>query len=142
MEIMYGAMLLFLTNLTGIILAAGLAFMVMGFAPFSRARKGIFVSIILVTIISVPLLASFQNMQKTASIKQQLISQTYQIEGQMFRLRNVKIRLGTPLKINADFLSTRLPDSRFLTQVESYLGQQLKQSVEVDLSVHLVTHLN
>ncbi len=142
MEIMYGAMLLFLTNLTGIILAAGLTFMVMGFAPFSRARKGIFVSIILVIIISVPLFASFQNMQKTASIKKQLISRSYQIDGQKFRLRNVKIRLGSPLKINADLLSTRLPDSHFLKQVEASLGQQLKQTVTVDLSVHLVTHLD
>jgi hypothetical protein len=35
--VFYGAMLLFLTNLTGIILAAGLSFMVIGYAPFSRA---------------------------------------------------------------------------------------------------------
>jgi uncharacterized membrane protein len=52
--VFYGAMLLFLTNLTGIILAAGLSFMVIGYAPFSRAKKGIALSAFMVRKVVVP----------------------------------------------------------------------------------------
>lgn len=74
LEIFYGAMLLFLTNLTGIIMAAGLSFMVIGFAPFSRAKKGIMISVLMVAVISIPLIFSFANMQKIAALKKQLLS--------------------------------------------------------------------
>ncbi len=138
-EVFYGAMLLFLTNLTGIIMAAGLSFMVIGYAPFSRARKGIALSIFMVTVISVPLFLSFSNMQKIAAVKKQLMSQNYQINGYPQQLRNIKIRLGEPLKISADLISTRMPEPEMLVIFEQQLGDTLKQRVAVDFSVRLVT---
>ncbi len=138
-EVFYGAMLLFLTNLTGIIMAAGLSFMVIGFAPFSRAKKGILISVFLVVVISVPLFFSFLNMQKMAEIKKQLLSQNYEIAGQTLQLRNIKIRPGTPLRLSADLLSKHMPDSQLLAAFERQLSDQLKQPVTVDFSVHMVT---
>ena len=138
-EIFYGAMLLFLTNLTGIIMAAGLSFMIMGFAPFSRAKKGILLSFILVAIISVPLVFSFSNMSKTAEIKKLLISHDYEVSGQKLSLRNIKIRPGTPLRIRADLLSRKMPNAKLLTEFEKQLSDLLKQPVLVDFSVHMVT---
>lgn len=138
-EIFYGAMLLFLTNLTGIIMAAGLSFMIMGFAPFSRAKKGILLSVVLVAIISVPLYFSFNNMQRMATIKKQFMSETYEIDGYTLRLRNIKIRLGNPLKIGADLLSTTIPDARVLSLFEQHLTKQISHPVKVDFEVHLVT---
>ncbi len=138
-EIFTGAMLLFLTNLTGIILAAGLSFMVMGFAPFSRAKKGILLSALLVSIISVPLFYSFTDMQKMAAVKNQLISRNYEISGQTLRLRNVKIRPGNPLRLSADLLSTTIPDTALLLSFEQQLAKQIGQAVKGDYSIHLVT---
>jgi len=138
-EVFLGAMLLFLTNLTGIILAAGLSFMVIGFAPFSRAKKGIILSLFMVSIISVPLFLSFFNMQEIAHVKKQLSSHHYQVAGQKQRLKNIKVRLGQPLKISADLISHKMPDSKILNQFEQYLANQLGQAVAVDFSVHLVT---
>lgn len=139
LEVFYGAMLLFLTNLTGIILAAGLSFMVIGFAPFSRAKKGILISVFLVAIVSVPLVLSFKNMQKTADIKSQLLSQNYQIDGQALKLRNIKILPGIPLKLNVDLISTSMPTPQLLTLFEQHLSKQLNQPVRVNFSVHMVT---
>jgi uncharacterized hydrophobic protein (TIGR00271 family) len=138
-EIFSGAMLLFLTNLTGIIMAAGLSFMVMGFAPFLRAKKGIVLSIVLVAIISVPLVFSFKNMQKMADIKQQLLSQNYDISGQKIQLRNIKIRYGTPIRVSADLLSTQIPSAALLSLFEQQLSDKIKQALKVDFSIHLVT---
>lgn len=139
LEVFYGAMLLFLTNLTGIILAAGLSFMFIGFAPFSRAKKGILISVFLVAIVSVPLVFSFKNMQKTADIKNQLLSQNYQIAGQTLQLRNIKILPGTPLKLNVDLISTSMPTPQLLNLFEQHLSEQLKQPVKVNFSIHMVT---
>lgn len=141
-EVFYGAMLLFLTNLTGIIMAAGLSFMVIGFAPFSRARKGIVLSVFMVSIISVPLFLSFFNMQKIAAVKKQLLSKRYEIGGQRQKLRNIKVRLGNPTKISGDLVSTQLPNADVLVQLEQYLAEQLGQPVVVEFSVRLVTKNN
>jgi len=138
-DIFYGAMLLFLTNLTGIILAASFSFMIIGFAPFSRAKKGIAFSIFMVSIISMPLILSFSNMQKIATIKQQLVSQNYHFDQQKQQLRNIIVHLGDPIKINADLISTRMPNSQTLNKFEQLLSEQLQKPVTVDFSIRLVT---
>ncbi len=138
-EVFYGAMLLFLTNLTGIILTAGLSFMVMGYAPFLRAKKGILISALLVTLISVPLVLSFSNMRKMYEIENQLLKQKHQVSGFDLRLRNINIHSGKPLRINADLLTTRMPNAQVLTDFEQKLSTELKQQVVVDFSVHMVT---
>ena len=57
----YGSFLLFVTNLVGITLSAALTFIVLGFAPIKRAKKGIFFTSILMVIIAIPLYISFMN---------------------------------------------------------------------------------
>ncbi|OQK17539.1 hypothetical protein AU255_06605 [Methyloprofundus sedimenti] len=138
-NVFYGAMLLFLTNLTGIIMAAGVSFMAIGYAPFSRAKKGIAISVFMVAVISVPLILSFADMQKIAAVKKQLLRQSYTISGQTLQLRNIKVRLGRSLKISADLMSTHIPDNKELADFEQQLTQQLGQSVAIDFSVRLVT---
>jgi len=138
-EVFYGAMLLFLTNLTGIILAAGLTFMAIGYAPFSRAKKGIALSAFMVAVISVPLVLSFANMQQIEAVKKQLLSQDYTIGGQNQQLSNIKVRLVRPLKISADLISTHMPNPQELATLEKQLSEQLGQAVTIDLSVRLVT---
>lgn len=138
-DVFYGAMLLFLTNLTGIVMAAGVSFMAIGYAPFSRAKKGIAISVFMVAVISVPLILSFANMQKIAAVKKQLLRQSYTISGQTLQLRNIKVRLGRSLKISADLMSTHIPDNKELADFEQQLTQQLGQSVAIDFSVRLVT---
>ena len=138
-DVFYGAMLLFLTNLTGIILAAGLTFMVIGFAPFSRAKKGIAISLFLVSVISIPLLLAFSNMQKIAEVKQQVRSQTYDIAGQRQQLRNIKVRLGDPIMLSADLFTTQIPNPQMLVLFEQHLSEMLDHPVTVDFSVRLVT---
>ncbi|MDT8424365.1 MAG: TIGR00341 family protein [Methyloprofundus sp.] len=138
-DVFYGAMLLFLTNLTGIIMAAGVSFMAIGFAPFSRAKKGIAVSVFMVAIISVPLVLSFSNMQTIAAVKKQLLSQNYEINGQLQQLRNIKVRLGTPMKINGDLITTSTPNPQMLLAFEQHLSNKLHKAVTIDLSVRLVT---
>jgi uncharacterized hydrophobic protein (TIGR00271 family) len=138
-EVFYGAMLLFLTNLTGIVMASGISFMAIGFAPFSRAKKGILISGLMVCVISIPLFLSFFNMQEIAGVKKQLINQNYEVAGQRHVLRNIKVRLGNPLRISADMISKKIPEPETMTKFEQQISQQLGQPVAIEFTVRLVT---
>lgn len=64
-----GALLLFLTNLVGILFAATITFSLLGFSPLAKARRGLMVSLLMVALISVPLALSFARLvdsQRTA----------------------------------------------------------------------------
>lgn len=70
LPVFFGALLLFLTNLVGILFAAAITFSLLGFSPLSKARRGLFVSLAMVAVISVPLAYSFAQLvdsQRTAS---------------------------------------------------------------------------
>ncbi len=139
LEIFYGAMLLFLTNLTGIIMAAGLSFMVIGFAPIARAKKGLLLSILMVSIISVPLFISFAKMQERALVKKQLGNQTFSIAGNKLLLRNISVRMTAPIKITAELMTNAMPDAVIIHQIEQSISQQLAQKALIELKIRLVS---
>jgi uncharacterized membrane protein len=58
-DVIYGSFLLFITNLVGITLSAALTFIVLGFAPVTKAKKGVFYTSIIMAIVSIPLFLSF-----------------------------------------------------------------------------------
>lgn len=61
-DVIYGSFLLFVTNLVGITLSAALTFMVLGYAPIKRAKKGLIYTSVLMVIIAIPLMFSFIQM--------------------------------------------------------------------------------
>lgn len=58
-DIIYGSFLLFLTNFIGMIIAASLTFIILGFAPIHRARKNLIYTLVVLVIVSIPLVFSF-----------------------------------------------------------------------------------
>ncbi len=67
-EVFAGAFLLYLTNLSGIIMFAGLTFLILGFAPFKTARKGLFYSFFIIILVCIPLTFSFNRIKQEAKI--------------------------------------------------------------------------
>lgn len=68
-DVFFGAFLLFLTNLVGILFAATITFSLLGFSPLAKARRGLFMSLAMVAVISIPLGYSFLRLvdaQRTA----------------------------------------------------------------------------
>ncbi len=86
------AFLLFITNLVGIILAASLTFLMLGFSPVSVAKKGIFYAMILVSIVSVPLYISFTKMKHDIKIQKILGTFEATIDKKVIHLRNIEIQ--------------------------------------------------
>ena len=90
---MFGsALLLFITNLVGIVLAASLTFLMLGFSPVSVAKKGIFYALTLVTIVSIPLSLSFKQMKHDIDIQQQLLGFKTIIASKHVYLKNIDIQ--------------------------------------------------
>ena len=61
-DLIYGSFLLFVTNLIGITLSAALTFIVLGYSPVTKAKKGLYYTTSLLVIITIPLVLSFYDM--------------------------------------------------------------------------------
>ncbi len=136
-EIFQSAFLLFLTNLVGIILAASITFLVLGFSPFSRAAKGVTISVIMAGIVAIPLLFSFLGIIESAQIEKLLARQNYSINGQEISLKDIRIRNEESIFIKAALYSHEIPDSKTLDQLQNRLEQDLKKPIKLDISFHL-----
>ncbi len=86
------AFLLFITNLVGIILAASLTFLMLGFSPVSVAKKGIFYAMTLVAIVSVPLYISFTKMEHDIEVQKILANFKTTVGEKVIHLRNIEIQ--------------------------------------------------
>ncbi|WP_019613788.1 TIGR00341 family protein [Psychromonas ossibalaenae] len=120
-HVAWGALLLFLTNLAGIVFAASLTFLILGFAPFTRAKKGLSIALIAVIVVSIPLLLSFIRLSDEAEIVQKLQGQ---VIGNVV-IRNIHARAVEPLQ-----LSIQLVTPTSLTGVEL---DSIKQAIEAKL---------
>lgn len=92
-QIITGASLLFITNLIGIALAAALTFLVLGYAPVIKSRRGLTISMGLLLAISIPLSVSFRNMHQTWSIEKGISAEIYTINEYQIKLKEVHVRL-------------------------------------------------
>ncbi|MGM0623061.1 MAG: DUF389 domain-containing protein [Campylobacterota bacterium] len=78
-EVILGSFLLFITNLVGITIAASLTFIVLGYAPLVRAKKGILYTAASLVIVSIPLGFAFsdiiwQNVTQNKLVQEQSVS--------------------------------------------------------------------
>lgn len=137
LEVFQGALLLFFTNLVGIILAASFTFLVMGYAPFSRAAKGMALSMVMAGFVAVPLFFSFLGIIQTEQIENQLANQRFDLNGREFNLKEIRIRNEKILHIHAALHSRDIPDSETLDQLQDILEKELKKPVKLELSFHL-----
>jgi len=124
-DVFSGAFLLYLTNLAGIIMFAGITFLLLGFAPFRRARMGLVYTLIIISMVMIPLSLSFNRIKREASI-------TSKLEGTNFDrifLRDVKVRTGKPLMVSLKLVSPEAIDSeqmgRIKEQIEEKIGQPI-----------------
>ncbi|WP_028865077.1 TIGR00341 family protein [Psychromonas aquimarina] len=120
-HVAWGALLLFLTNLAGIVFAASLTFLALGFAPFTRAKKGLSIALTAVIVVSIPLLLSFNRLSDEAEIVQKL-------QGQVIgnaAIRDIRARAVEPLQ-----LSIQLVTPTSLTDVDL---DSVKQAIETKL---------
>lgn len=132
--VFYGAFLLFLTNLAGIVLAAAATFLVMGFSPFYLAKKGILLSLAFVAVVSVPLVFAFGKMVEEQRIVNLL--EGWQVEGT--EIRDVRIRSADPRYLSVRLLSEQPLKGGQIDVIKKQVEQRLGESIRLEATTAVV----
>jgi len=125
------ALLLFITNLVGIVLAASLTFLILGFSPVSVAKKGIFYASILVALVSVPLSFSFIKMKSDIEIRQKLSSFEVTMSSKKIRLTNIEL-LGK--EVRCEVVSSDILTDTEKKELKMLIAKEIDQDVSVVVS--------
>lgn len=128
-QVFSGAFLLYLTNLAGIIMFAGITFLVLGFAPFKRAKLGLIYTLILIGMVMIPLSLSFNRIQKEANI-------TRSLEGATLNelvIRNVKVRFSTPLNISLTLVSSDNLKGDEIREIKKKIEEDIGEPIRLEV---------
>jgi len=136
-EMARGAGLLFITNIVGISLAATVTFLVLGFAPFKRAQKGLFISLLLMSLIAVPLYFTFQEMIERGRIRQQIPMGQFELAGLQVRLRNVRVIVGSPPVIRVGMSSSQGIDEKHVEALKEMISERIGGPIYLEAQFYL-----
>jgi len=136
-DMVFGAFLLFITNLVGITIAASLTFLVLGYSAVHRAKKGVLYTFVILTFISIPLVFSFNKALEQNKIYDLLQNKT-------FTLNNKKVTLG----LSYVDLSSKTPTLHINTYSIDLLKKNdlhnlklhLQKNLKKDIKLSIVTH--
>lgn len=138
-HVIYGATLLFMTNLVGITLAGVLTFLVLGFAPVKRARQGLVWSFALMAIIAVPLAISLGKITHHWQIEHALATTRHPAGELMVELRDIQANVSSGrAEIRGEILSERSLTSTELAQLKQHLERELGMPVVLEAGYRLV----
>jgi uncharacterized hydrophobic protein (TIGR00271 family) len=129
---MFGsAFLLFITNLVGIILAASLTFLMLGFSPVAVAKKGLMYALVLVSIVSVPLYISFTQMKHDLDIQKQLGSFKTVINSKDIYLKNIELQAK---EVRCEVISSDILTNDEQAQLKYLIATEVGEEVKVLVS--------
>ncbi len=132
-----GALLLFITNLVGISLAASATFLVMGFAPFKLARKGLAIALLLAAGITAPLYIAFRDLVEQGRIVQEIPSGEIELAGQQVGLRILEVRTGTPPLVRLVLSSSKGLDEGDVDRLKQLISERVGSSVVLEAQLNL-----
>jgi len=128
-EVFSGAFLLYLTNLAGIILFSGLTFLLLGFAPFKRAKIGLIYGLLIILLVAVPLSFSFNRIKQEALVTSQLEGAT--INGVI--LRNVKVRFRKNLRISIKMVAPEPLDDAKMKNIKQEIENRIDKKIVLEI---------
>jgi uncharacterized hydrophobic protein (TIGR00271 family) len=132
--VFWGALLLLGTNLAGMVLAAAMTFLLLGFSPFRLARKGLLISLFFVALISAPLGLGFSKMVK----ENKIIERLSEAEIPQGKFRDIRVIRMQPMRISITIISEKPLDFEELNVVKNEIQDIVGQVVELELSVGIV----
>lgn len=136
LDIFRGAFLLFFTNLSGMVLAASITFLLLGYSPFRLARRGIVYSLLVVVMISFPLFFGFMNMVKENNVIAKLNG--YEIDDII--LRDISVRSFKPLSLTVKIVGEAPPSKEKLefikSEIETHIGEEVELEVTIAMEVN------
>jgi len=127
LDMFFSAFLLFVTNLVGIVLAAALTFVLLGYSPLHLAKKGIILWMGIVAVVSVPLYSSFQTMKEDIHIQKMLSNLEFSIGEHNIKLTKIElIHRRNSVEIHCEVISTGLLNN----DEKRYLKEAILKSID------------
>ncbi len=136
-EMARGALLLLITNLVGIALAASATFLILGFAPFKRARKGLGITLLLVLIISAPLSVAFAHLVQQGRIQEQVPRGSLTLAGQVVEVGQVSVRVGEPHLVRVTLSSPRQLEALHVDALKQIISERVGEPVELEAQLNI-----
>jgi len=127
-EIFFGAILLLVTNLAGMIFAASVTFLLLGFSPLKLATKGMLISLVVVALLSIPLALSFGEMVRVHRITAEM--KTFNTD--IFDVKDIQVQHTKPLKIALKIVSEEPLDVDQLDSLKQRIEKKLEREVELE----------
>ena len=129
------AFLLFLTNLVGIVLAAALTFMLLGYSPIAIAKKGVTIWLMIVLVVAVPLYSAFEQMKTNIFLQQKLTNVTFRLQKHDVTLTHIDV---VPQTEGVEVRCEVIASGMLSAEEKQRLKEVIKNSVQMPVSV-LVT---
>lgn len=130
-----GAALLFTTNLVGIALAASLTFLVLGYAPLVKARRGLTLSTALMLAVAVPLTWSFQTMYSVWQVEQKVDASVLEINGKTLHLDALHVQVEpSKIYLKLEVSANSQVTYQDLSALKAHLEEQFKTVVQLDVN--------
>lgn len=129
-----GALLLFLTNLAGIVLAGSVTFMLLGFSPFHLAKKGLLLALLVVGLVSLPLGFGFMQMVRENQIIRSLNNQSV---GHIKITRVDVLQARDPMLLRVQLLSDTPIRVEDLDRVKKAIATKVGQEVALEATVSI-----
>ncbi len=132
-----GAFLLFFTNLVGITLAASATFLVLGFAPFGLAKKGLMIALLLMAVIVAPLYIAFVDLVEQGRIVQRIPTGQVELAGQRVGLSIVKVRVDDPPLVQVVLSSSQRIDESHVDALKQLISERVGYTIDVEAQLNL-----
>lgn len=132
-----GAFLLLITNLVGIALAASVTFLVLGFAPFSRARKGLGISAVFMLVVSAPLYLSFVHLVERDRIITHVPTGIVQLLGQKVHVGRVQVAAGDPYVVSVVLSSPERLRDVHVAKLKQIIAERVGHPVVLEAQLNI-----
>lgn len=132
-SVFFGSFLLLLTNLTGMVLAGSLTFLLVGYSPFRLAKKGLLISGFVVLALSIPLGYGFiqvvQENRIIRSINHSIIEQK--------EIKDVSVIKYNPLTLKINVVSDKMLSEDEITAIKEEIEKTLDREVILEINTSI-----
>jgi uncharacterized hydrophobic protein (TIGR00271 family) len=132
-----GALLLLTTNLVGISLAASATFLVMGFAPFTRAKRGLGFSLAVVAIISIPLYIAYDHLVERNQLQEQVPSGSLLLLDQEVHVGKVNVNLAEPPLVSVVISSAERLENEHLDELKRMIRERVGRDIQLEAQLNI-----
>ena len=130
-SIFLGAALLLGTNLAGMVLAASITFMLLGFSPLKFATRGMLISLVLVIVLSIPLALGFNQMVYEHQVKKQLED----LKAEDAVIKDVSVQSLYPMKLSLRIVSERPLNTYEIDNIKAVVENRLQRRTEIEMVI-------